>query len=144
MSARSALPLILVALFAVGAIALFHDHLGTSTDRGMHGIELTLPPDAPVIVVGEVPLAAAAARAREELASAAGVFVVEFEEGDLVVQWVIDPSVGTIDERRASRSGTLRRLFWSGDLRRRLDWASDHGHLSTPDLPAGESRNLYH
>ena len=91
--------------------------------------------------IGTATFAAAAAA----LSSSSGDTVgVEFsDDGDTVIL-LADRVEQKITEMRAARTGTLVERTWSGDVDRRLAWATDNGNLDVPGLPPATGKNLYH
>lgn len=70
---------------------------------------------------------------------------IRFRVPRSTLYWLADRAGDTLEERAAGAAGTRLATVWTGQIRRRLDWAAAHdGDLAPPDLAPPERRNLYH
>ncbi len=146
---------VLVLVAAVVALVvvarLFVSELGSERgDDGPPGVVLAPPPTVPVTRLGEVGRAEAARRLLEFLGpgGAGGPAGVHFFPGDgRELYWFVEGgSAGdpVLVERRSGPGATRVETRWPGPVEERLVWAREHDSLEAPQLPAGESHNLYH
>lgn len=112
-------------------------------DRGLASIEFVVPGDYTVLDLGEATLQAAAEQLLLAVRAKDKIAAVFSRSGD-EIQFLVDVNDDIIDERVTGRHGTLQRVFWRGSVRKRLEWAAEHGNLEVPDMPPPEKRNAYH
>jgi hypothetical protein len=151
---RLALGIVVVVGLVFGLGRLFVGQLtaGGSPPPGPAGIVLSPPPGFTVEQRGELDRARAARELAQLLARrpAEPRLGLHFTATGGELFWLVDRGAGgeaALTELAAAPSGTRIETIWRGtrrDLARRLDWAAVHGNLEVPDLPRGESRNLYH
>jgi hypothetical protein len=126
-------------------VHFFVAELGRDERPGLAAVVAAPPPGYEIVELGSI----APARAARELASLLSARLrkvgIRFTTPRATVYWLADPAADSLEERSAGATGTRLATIWSGQLRRRLDWAAAHdGDLSPPDLAPPERTNLYH
>lgn len=119
---------------------------GGTAPEGPAGVVLAPPPDALVEDAGTLSASEAAIRLAD-LASrnpARPRVALTLSRDGLRVVLVLDREAGTIEERRAGRSGTRVASVWKGSLEARLAAARESGTFEGPGLAPPEEKNLYH
>lgn len=152
--ARIALGLLVTVTALYGLGALFRAALEGDDVRSTQpaAVIFTAPPGFVVVDGGELPRAQAARELAELVARRPDEprLGLRFTSAGAQLHWLVDRSEGpggVLTELAAGSRGTRIETHWRGsrdELDRRLAWASQHGDLDAPDLPRGESRNLYH
>jgi len=131
-----------------GFVRFFLAQIGGSRSTELAAVVAAPPSGFEIVELGEM----APARAAGELASLLdarggrrGRIGIRFRVPRATLYWLADPASDTIEERAAGAAGTRLATVWTGQIRRRLDWAATHdGDLAPPDLTPPERRNLYH
>jgi hypothetical protein len=143
---------ILAALFGFGSLfraALEGDDMRSTQPAA---VIFAAPPGFVVVDGGELPRAQAARELAELVARRPEEprLGLRFTSAGAQLYWLVDRREGpgaALTELAAGSGGTRIETRWRGsrdELDRRLAWASQHGDLDAPELPRGESRNLYH
>lgn len=129
----------------VAFVHFFVAELGREARPGLAAVVAAPPPGFEIVELGGM----APARAARELASLIAArprkVGVRFTTPRATLYWLADPAADSLEERSAGATGTRLATIWSGQIRRRLEWAAAHdGDLSPPDLALPERTNLYH
>jgi hypothetical protein len=125
---------LLLLLLAYGFVRFFLSQIGHGRPADLAAVVAAAPAGFEVLDRGNLPPARAASELASLLAARPGRVGIHFSTPD-----------GTLEERAAGAAGTRLATIWSGQIRRRLDWAASHdGDLSPPGLPPPERKNLYH
>jgi hypothetical protein len=132
-------------LLAYGFVRFFMAQLDQGRNSGPAAIVMAPPPGFEIFDRGQMARARAARELASLLSARPGKLGIRFSTPGATLYWLVDPAADSLEERTAGAAGTRLATTWSGQVRRRLDWAATHdGDLSPPDLPAPERRNLYH
>jgi len=135
-----------VLLLGYAFVRFFLSQVGPGRSSELAAVVAAPPSGFEIVELGEM----APARAAHELASLlaarpAGRIVIRFGTPRASLYWLADPAADTLEERAAGAAGTRLATTWTGQVRRRLDWAATHGgDLAVPGLAPPERRNLYH
>lgn len=132
-------------LLAYGFVVFFVSQLGQRRPSELAAVAAAPPPGFEIFDRGSLAPALAARELASLLTARPGRLGIHFSTPDATLYWLADPAADTLEERSAGAAGTRLATIWSGQIRRRLDWAASHGgDLSPPGLPPPERRNLYH
>jgi len=129
-------------------VRFFLAQVGAGRSPELAAVVAAPPSGFEIVELGEM----TPARAARELASLldarggrGGRIGIRFRVPRATLYWLADPAGDTLEERAAGAAGTRLATVWTGQIRRRLDWAAAHdGDLAPPDLAPPERRNLYH
>jgi hypothetical protein len=136
---------LLLLLLAYGFVRFFLSQIGHGRPADLAAVVAAAPAGFEVLDRGNLPPARAASELASLLAARPGRVGIHFSTPDGTLYWLADPAADTLEERAAGAAGTRLATIWSGQIRRRLDWAASHdGDLSPPGLPPPERKNLYH
>jgi hypothetical protein len=132
-------------LLGTAFVRFFLGQLGPGRTSELAAVVAAPPPGFEIVELGS----ASPARAAEDLASRLAArprrVGIRFTTPRATLYWLADPAADTLEERAAGAAGTRLATLWTGQIRRRLDWAATHdGDLSAPGLAPPERRNLYH
>ncbi len=118
---------------------------GASGASELAAVVAAPPPGFEIFDLGSAPPARAASELASRLAARPGKIGIRFSTPRATLYWLADPARDTLEERAAGAAGTRLATLWSGQVRRRLEWAATHdGDLSAPGLAPPERKNLYH
>jgi len=132
-------------LLGYAFVRFFLAQIGPGQTSDLAAVVAAPPPGFEILDLGSVPTARAARELASRLAARPGRIGIRFSTPRATLYWLADPDRDTLEERAAGAAGTRLATLWSGQIRRRLDWAASHdGDLSTPGLAPPERRNLYH
>jgi hypothetical protein len=139
-------------LLAAGALLLgyafvrfFLGQLGPGQTSELAAVVAAPPAGFEIVDLGSVPPARAAGELASLLAARRGKIGIRFSTPRATLYWLADPDRDTLEERAAGAAGTRLATLWSGQVRRRLEWAAAHdGDLAAPGLAPPERKNLYH
>jgi hypothetical protein len=132
-------------LLGVAFVRFFLTQLGPGQSSDLAAVVAAPPPGFEIFELGSVSPARAAGALAARLAADPRRIGVRFTTPRAALYWLADPASDTLEERAAGAAGTRVATLWSGQIRRRLDWAATHdGDLSAPGLAPPERRNLYH
>jgi hypothetical protein len=137
--------IVVCLLLAYGFVRFFLAQLGQGHSSEPAAVVMAPPPGFEIFDRGQMARARAARELASLLSARPGKLGIRFSTPGVTLYWLADSAADTLEERTAGAAGTRLATTWSGQIRRRLDWAATHdGDLSPPDLPAPERRNLYH
>jgi hypothetical protein len=123
----------------------FLAQVGPGRSSELAAVVAAPPSGYEIVEMGEVAPARAAHELASLLAARPGRIGIRFSTPRASLYWLADPAADTLEERAAGAAGTRLATTWTGQLRRRLDWAATHGgDLEPPGLAPPERRNLYH
>jgi hypothetical protein len=126
-------------------VRFFLAQVGAGRTTDLAGVVAAPPSGFEIDELGEVAPARAARELASLLAARGGRIGIRFSVPRATLYWLADPARDTLEERAAGAAGTRLATVWTGQIRRRLDWAAAHdGDLAPPELAPPERRNLYH
>jgi hypothetical protein len=132
-------------LLAFAFVRFFLSQLGPGQAPELAAVVAAPPPGFEIFDRDKVAPAQAARELASLLSARPGKLGIRFSTPSAVLYWLADPVADTLEERTAGAAGTRLATIWTGQIRRRLDWAATHdGDLSPPGLPPPERKNLYH
>jgi hypothetical protein len=135
----------LCLLLGYGFVRFFVAQLGQGQGSELAAVAAAPPPGFAIFDRGRIAPAQAARELSSLLSARPGRLGIRFSTPGASRYWLADSAAGTLEERSAGAAGTRLATIWTGQIRRRLDWAASHdGDLSPPDLPPPERKNLYH
>jgi len=132
-------------LLGFGFVRFFLSQLGQGRPGELAAVAAAPPPGFEILDRGNLEPAQAARELAALLADRPARVGIHFRTTGAALYWLADPAADTLEERSAGAAGTRLATVWTGQIRRRLDWAASHGgDLSPPGLAEPERRNLYH
>jgi hypothetical protein len=126
-------------------VHFFVAELGRDEGPGLAAVVAAPPPGFEIVELGSVSPEQAARELASLLSARLRKVGIRFTTPRATVYWLADPAADSLEERSAGATGTRLATIWTGQLRRRLDWAAAHdGDPSAPGLAPPERTNLYH
>jgi hypothetical protein len=140
---------LLLAAAGLGLVVAFVHYfvaeLGRDESPDLAAVVAAPPPGFEIVELGGMAPARAARELASLLAARPRKIGVRFTTPRATLYWLADPAADSLEERSAGAAGTRLATLWTGQIRRRLDWAAAHdGDLSPPGLSPPERTNLYH
>jgi hypothetical protein len=132
-------------LLGYAFVRFFLAQVGPGRSSELAAVVAAPPSGYEIVERGEIAPARAAQELASLLAARPGRIGIRFSTPRAALYWLADPAADTLEERAAGAAGTRLATTWTGQIRRRLDWAATHGgDLAAPGLAPPERRNLYH
>ena len=126
-------------------VHFFVGELGRDERPGLAAVVAAPPSGFEIVELGSVTPARAARELESLLSTRPRKVGIHFTTPRATVYWLANPAADSLEERSAGATGTRLATLWTGQLRRRLDWAAAHdGDPSPPGLAPPERTNLYH